>query len=242
MWLIASTKMSPETEAVVTMGTTAIGGALGAGAGSKLGTNLTMRAYGYSPKKSRNSTAATGTLATRKLASDFAKQAPRMVYHSLIEGDYQMNDVLIHHGIKGMRWGVRHTPEQLGHKPSQNRNSSQTKKNRVKLNTASNLSKDMSNLSDKELRQRLNRAKMESEVRDLARKEKRANRSWVVNSLEDSGKTAFKNIATGQMTKAGNKFIDDLVGDNSIGKTYSENKKRQQELREEAWRKAGIID
>lgn len=29
-------------------------------------------------------------------------------------GDYE----LFHHGVKGMKWGVRRTPEQLGHKPS----------------------------------------------------------------------------------------------------------------------------
>lgn len=28
-------------------------------------------------------------------------------------------DYLIHYGVKGMKWGVRRTPEQLGHKPSQ---------------------------------------------------------------------------------------------------------------------------
>lgn len=28
------------------------------------------------------------------------------------------NDYLEHFGVKGMRWGVRRTPEQLGHKPS----------------------------------------------------------------------------------------------------------------------------
>lgn len=33
-----------------------------------------------------------------------------------------MNNELYHHGIKGMKWGVRRSPEQLGHKPqAQNR-------------------------------------------------------------------------------------------------------------------------
>ena len=33
-------------------------------------------------------------------------------------GDYE----LFHHGVKGMKWGVRRTPEQLGHKPSSAKN------------------------------------------------------------------------------------------------------------------------
>lgn len=32
-----------------------------------------------------------------------------MIYESYLGG------VLIHHGVKGMKWGVRRTPEQLGH-------------------------------------------------------------------------------------------------------------------------------
>ena len=34
-----------------------------------------------------------------------------MIYESYLGG------VLIHHGVKGMKWGVRRTPEQLGHSP-----------------------------------------------------------------------------------------------------------------------------
>ena len=31
------------------------------------------------------------------------------------------DDVIEHHGIKGMHWGIRRTPEQLGHKVSKAR-------------------------------------------------------------------------------------------------------------------------
>ena len=32
--------------------------------------------------------------------------------------NYYDPDVIMHHGIKGMKWGIRRTPEQLGHKAS----------------------------------------------------------------------------------------------------------------------------
>lgn len=32
--------------------------------------------------------------------------------------DEEMMSYLEHHGIKGMKWGIRRTPEQLGHRPS----------------------------------------------------------------------------------------------------------------------------
>lgn len=30
---------------------------------------------------------------------------------------FTLGDLLRHHGIKGQKWGIRRTPEQLGHKP-----------------------------------------------------------------------------------------------------------------------------
>lgn len=36
---------------------------------------------------------------------------------------YYYNNSLYHYGIKGMKWGIRRTPEQLGHKPKRVDNS-----------------------------------------------------------------------------------------------------------------------
>lgn len=41
--------------------------------------------------------------------------------------DETMMNYLEHHGIKGMKWGIRRTPEQLGHRPSGTRK----KKNQI---------------------------------------------------------------------------------------------------------------
>ena len=42
------------------------------------------------------------------------------------------NSYLAHHGIKGMKWGVRRTPEQLGHRPSRKQRAEATGKRLLK--------------------------------------------------------------------------------------------------------------
>ena len=51
-------------------------------------------------------------------------------------------DHLAHHGIKGQKWGVRRTPEQLGHKPK--KSSAQKARNAAKK-TAKAVSKTAAN-------------------------------------------------------------------------------------------------
>lgn len=79
-----------------------------------------------------------------------------------------------YHGIKGMRWGVRRTPEQLGHEkdgsqsggksgnPTQN---SEDQKKRTKSTATQTM-------SDEELRSRINRLNMEEQYANLVARQK----------------------------------------------------------------------
>lgn len=73
------------------------------------------------------------------------------------------------------------------------------------------LSKHMDALSDAELKQRINRLKLENEVRDLSAKERERSRSWVSKTLEESAKNSVKSVATYGMTKSGRKLIDGFL-------------------------------
>lgn len=46
-----------------------------------------------------------------------------------------MNDEFYHHGIKGMKWGIRRTPAQLGHKTKSSRKTTKNKEDNSKKTT-----------------------------------------------------------------------------------------------------------
>ncbi len=59
-----------------------------------------------------------------------------------------MDPILRHHGIKGQKWGIRRSDAQLGHKGPK--------------------PKTVKDMSDDELKQRLNRLNMEQQYRNLS--------------------------------------------------------------------------
>ena len=76
-----------------------------------------------------------------------------------------MAEEIWHHGIKGMKWGVRHTPEQLGHKTG----SKSTKKDDESHEDYKKAhdTKSVKKMSDAELRARLNRLNMEKQYSQM---------------------------------------------------------------------------
>lgn len=106
-----------------------------------------------------------------------------------------MPRTLVHHGIKGQRWGIRRTQAQLGHIIS-------GKKSKASKNNKEN-SKD---LSDEELRSRINRLNMEEQYSNLLSRQKERNTSPVRKLLAN----AAQNLAQKSLNLAVDKFIDKI--------------------------------
>lgn len=108
-----------------------------------------------------------------------------------------MNE-LYHHGIKGMKWGVRRTKKQL------DRAAGRTKK------TSSSKS-SVKDLSDDELKKRIRRLQDEKTYRDLLKSEQQPKlfdgKRFVVSVLEQSGQNIAKQATTYAMGAAVNKMF-----------------------------------
>ena len=82
-----------------------------------------------------------------------------------------MENELYHSGIKGMKWGVHRTPEQLGHIRDALNQSKQITESVSKIanNTGRRKTnvKDVSSMSDEELRKRVNRLNLEQQYAKL---------------------------------------------------------------------------
>lgn len=99
---------------------------------------------------------------------------------------------LKHHGVKGMKWGVRKRRSASSggqDSPSKKRTPPTTKVPNTFKNKPENR-----RMSDAEMRNRLNRLQMEKQYKELTTPSKKT-KSFVRNLMEESGKSAAKKLA-----------------------------------------------
>lgn len=127
------------------------------------------------------------------------------------------NNELYHHGIKGMKWGIRRTDAQLGHEPvdlqktkkkvdaagtivNETRNINNTASKKVQKKAQKQKLSEAKTMSDQELRERVNRLNMEQQYVRMSTEQINAGRSNVSSVLNNVG-TAI-NVASSALAIA----------------------------------------
>lgn len=109
------------------------------------------------------------------------------------------NNYLQHHGVLGMKWGVR--------KSSYNKNESDKMKNAAKK---AKRKKDLKNrriLSEKELEKKINRLKMEKQLKDLTEADVKPGRTAVKKFISSTGGKVITAATVGGLTYAGKYYV-----------------------------------
>ena len=102
---------------------------------------------------------------------------------------------LAHHGVKGQKWGVRRTAAQLGNKASKSTSNKKNDLDERKRDDMRRASHNRRLLSEKEIRSRIERIKLEKQLKDLTNSEINRVRKIVSEVFESTGKTVLKGAA-----------------------------------------------
>ena len=109
---------------------------------------------------------------------------------------YGFSNELYHHGVKGMKWGVRKSPSSSGSKTLK-KNSRKMTDDQKKKASMKKAVKNRRTLSDADLKKRIERIKLEKQLKDITSEELTPGRKAVKDILSSSGKKVASTAITG---------------------------------------------
>lgn len=148
------------------------------------------------------------------------------------------DDELLHYGVKGMKWGIRRTPAQLGHTTKKAGEAvssaakavgSAAKKAASAVSSARAASKQkkeakqeeerqkklrkkkVSEMTDDELKEQIARLELEKRYRDLTPQDTKRGESWVTRALKSAGESSVKNLAEQTFDTLGGESINRIA-------------------------------
>lgn len=104
-----------------------------------------------------------------------------------------MNNELRHYGILGMKWGVRRSEDQL----ARARGKSDKEADKSKKNEMKTASKNRRLLSDADIKQRIERIKLEKQLKDLTQEEISPGKAFVKDVMTQSGRKVVSTVLAG---------------------------------------------
>lgn len=155
-----------------------------------------------------------------------------------------MENNLKHHGILGMKWGVRRTPEQLGHDPAKAARKAAAEEKRQHRKAAAEerrqqrkaaakenrrykklAKKKLSELTNDELNERINRLELEKRAKELASslnppKQASRGKDFTLRVLEKIGEGTLVNIGTQAAVKGLGLAINKAFNADPYNTTY----------------------
>lgn len=118
---------------------------------------------------------------------------------------------LYHHGISGMRWGVRRYQHDDGTRTPAGKRRDREDASRSEEHTKDKKSKPrLADLSNEELRSVNERMQLEDTYKRLTSEQRAKGESWVKKSLATAGEQAFSTVAKGVMIGGAKLLIKEL--------------------------------